>query len=275
MSHRLSAKGFSLIESILASSLFALLVTGIIGALIYGQESVELSGRRNRALFIAQEGLEVASNMRDGDFGLLIDGMHGLAILNNQWTLSGTSDTTDGFTRTLAIASLDPDTKTVTSTVSWQSTVQRESTVSLESRLTNWSTPTTTQADQIIINTSQATISGSGKSELRGIEISNTGQTPAVIDRLTVSWTKPNQNIREVMMEETIVWSNTGPGTPIGSQSSATPLDIQNTTIPAGENDFEIDRIRMTGNASGDTFTLVFQFTDGSTKQSALSPPTP
>lgn len=269
----LRPQGFSLIESLLASSLFGLMITAIVGSLIYGQSSVRVSGERARALSIAEEGLEATRNMRDNNFTNLVDGTHGLALASNQWTFSGSSDTTNGFTRTVTITSVDANTKTITSSVSWQQTLQRPGSVTLTSRLTAWRAITTTQADQITINVSGATIGGSGNAYLRNIELQNNGTTPVIIDRVTVSWTRPNQNIKEIEMEDTVVWSHTGVGTPTGTQSSGTELNIVNATIPAGEDEFEIDHIRMTGNASGDTFTIVFKFTDGSTKQVTLTPP--
>ncbi len=267
------SQGFSLIESLLASSLFGLMVTAIVGSLIYGHESVRVSGERARALYLAEEGLEAARNIRDNNFSNLVNGTHGLLVASNQWTLSGNSDVTNGFTRAVTISTVDANTKTVASTVSWQQTLQRAGTVTLTTRLTNWQANTATQADQIVITVSGATIGGSGNAYLRGIEITNNGSVAAVINRMTVSWTKPNQNIKEIKMEDVVVWSNNGPGTPTGTQSSGTELNIQNATIPAGEDDFKIDHIRMTGNASGDTFTIIFKFTDGSTKQVTLSPP--
>ena len=272
--NRLSrTRGFSLIEAILASSLFGLLVTGIVGSLTVGQESVEFSGRRNRALFLAQEAIEAARNIRDNDFSLLADGTYGLAIVANQWALSGSSDTVDGFTRTLTISPIDAQTKELTATVTWPQNLGRMGNIAITTRLTNWRTVTATAADSVVIDISGARVGGSGKSEVSGIELTNSGSVAVTIDRITVSWTKPNQNIKEIKIEEVVVWSNNGPGTPIGTQSSGTELDIQNATIPAGEDEFETDRIKMTGNAEGDAFTLQLKFTDGSIKQVTFTPP--
>ncbi len=248
------------------------MITAIVGALIVGQESVRVSGERARALFFAEEGLEATRNIRDNNFTNLVDGTHGFVLAANQWTLSGNSNTTDGFTRAVTISPIDTKTKTVASTVSWQQTLQRTGTVTLTTRLTNWQALTATQADQIVIDVSGATIGGSGSAYLSGVELANNGSTSVIIDRVTVLWTKPNQNIKEIKMEDLVVWSNNGPGTPNGTQSSGTELDIVNTTIPAGEDDFEIDHIRMTGNASADTFTLLLKFTDGSTRQVIFTP---
>lgn len=265
-------RGFSLIEALLASALFGLIATGAVGALLYSQESVAISGDRARALMLAHEGLEAARNIRDSGFENLVMGTWGLSLASNEWSFVASPDVTDIFTRTVTIASVDSSTRSISSTLAWQSNLQRPGSITLVTQLSNWRTVTQTQADQVAIDASGAVISGSGKSELQGIELSNTGTSTVVIDRVTVSWTKPNQNIKEIKMEGTVVWSNNGPGTPTGTQGSGTELDIQDISIPALEDDFDIDRIKMTGNAEGDTFTIVLRFTDGSSKQFFLTP---
>lgn len=134
--------GFSLVEILLAVSVFGLIVMALVGSLIYGQESTALAGERSRVAILADEGLEAARNIRDAGFSNLTDGTHGLAISSNQWTLSGTSDTTDIFTRSLAISSVDANRKQVIATVTWPQTPQRSGTVTLTTYLTNWNKAT-------------------------------------------------------------------------------------------------------------------------------------
>ena len=131
-------KGFSLIEVILAVSVFGLIITGLIGALIYGQESSSLAGARARAVFLAEEGLEAARNIRDADFDSLLDGNHGLAIAANEWLFSGTQDTTDIFDRQISISTIDDDTKQVVSRVTWRQNPQRDGLVELVTYLADW-----------------------------------------------------------------------------------------------------------------------------------------
>jgi len=134
--------GFSLVEIILASALFALLVTALVGVYLYGQESTALAGNRARATMLAEEGLEAVRNIRDAGFSNLADGTHGLAVSGNQWALSGTSDITDIFTRSLAISpGDDASRKQVTATVSWQQTPQRTGSAVLTTYLTAWINP--------------------------------------------------------------------------------------------------------------------------------------
>lgn len=131
-------KGFSLVEVILTSAVFVLLVTALVGAYLYGQEATALAGNRARAVMFAEEGLEAVRSMHDSSFCDVMTGTHGLTTTSNQWNLSGSSDTTDIFTRQITIASVDSRRKTVTSNVTWQQNPERTGLVSLVTRFTNW-----------------------------------------------------------------------------------------------------------------------------------------
>lgn len=131
--------GFSIVEALLAGSVFALLVTALVGAFIYGQEASALAGNRARAILLAEEGLEASRNIRDSSYSNLTAGTHGISVSSNQWGFSGTSDATDSFfTRQIAVSNIDASHKTATSTVSWQQNPSRTGTVALVTRFTNW-----------------------------------------------------------------------------------------------------------------------------------------
>ena len=130
--------GFSLVEIILASAVFGLLVTALVGTYLYGQEATALAGNRARANMLAEEGLEAVRNIRDPAYTNLTDGTYGLTTTGNQWNLSGSSDTSDIFTRQVTISSIDTKRKSVTANVTWQQNPQRNGSVALNSRLTYW-----------------------------------------------------------------------------------------------------------------------------------------
>lgn len=131
-------QGFSLVEVLLAGAVLALLVTSFAGVYIYGRESVMLSGNRNRAVALAEEGLEITRNIRDNSFSDLIPGEHGTTNNNNQWGFSGNSDSIDIYNRKISIEEIDPNIKQIISTVTWRQNSQRMGEVALFSYLTNW-----------------------------------------------------------------------------------------------------------------------------------------
>ncbi len=135
--------GFSLIEVLLAASLFTIVVTSFAGSLFFGQDAARVAGERVRAVELANEALEIARNIRDetpnDPFSGLATGTHGLVTSGNQWTLSGSSDVTDIFTRELVISSVNDNIRQFTATVTWDQNAQRiNETVSLTTYLTNW-----------------------------------------------------------------------------------------------------------------------------------------
>lgn len=130
--------GFSLVEVLLSVAVFALIVTALVGGLIYGQQSTALAGMRSRAAILADEGLEAARNIRDANFTNLTDGTFGLTTTGSQWNLSGSSDITDIFTRAITISTVDANRKQLVSTVTWQQNAQRNGAVSAVTYLTNW-----------------------------------------------------------------------------------------------------------------------------------------
>ena len=133
-----SRTGFSLVEVLLSAAMLAFLVTALVGALIVGRESVATSGAQNRAIFLAEEGLEAARDVRKDAYANLTDGMHGVVMSTNKWVFSGNSDTTDIFTRVITVSAAGTNRKQVTSTVTWPQTVQRPGSVSVITYLSNW-----------------------------------------------------------------------------------------------------------------------------------------
>lgn len=132
------SKGFSLVEVILASAVFVLLVTALVGAYLYGEESTALAGNRARAVLLAEEGLEAARNIRDAQYSNLANGTYGLAISGNQWVFLGAQDVTGIFTRQINISQVTATRKDVTVSVTWQQNPQRTGSVVLTTRITKW-----------------------------------------------------------------------------------------------------------------------------------------
>ena len=134
--------GFTLVEVVVASAVFLIIVAAFGGAVIYSQGGMTRAGERGRASFLALEGIEATRAIRDASFAALTDGQHGLAVSGGRWSFSDTSDVTGIFTRQIGITSLDANRKRVAATVSWTQPQQRQGSVELVSVLANWTTLT-------------------------------------------------------------------------------------------------------------------------------------
>ncbi len=264
---RTNQSGFSLVEIVLASGLLGLIVMGFIGAFLYGQESTKLSVERARAVMLAEEGLEAIRNIRDDSFSLLVNGKHGIIKSGNQWILSGMQDQTDIFTRQITITTINDQTRHITSTITWQQSSQRQGTVSAEMYLTNWQRVISDLTD-LIIDTSSAGLA-LGNTRINGITLENTGTTDLILDKITVSWDVFTL-MDEVAIDGNIVWSDTGPGTPSGAQSSGVEIDIQNVTLTAGGGAINLDYLQFDGDMSGVLLDMTFTMTDGSSKSVSI-----
>lgn len=151
-----SESGLSLIELILAMSIFMIIIGGAIGVLLQGINSNRSGNERIIALQYASEGMETVRSIKNQDFNNLDNNPStGIARTGNVWTFSGSSNTFNTrFNRVLSISDtqrdcnsnniitsggyVDPNTKQVTSKVTWDFSTGRQNTVELKSYLTNW-----------------------------------------------------------------------------------------------------------------------------------------
>lgn len=133
--------GFSSLEALLGVTMLGLFGTAIMGALVYGLQGISVSGNYARATLLAEEGIEAIRNIRDEDFSNLVDGTHGLALSGGTWIFSGSSDTTDVFTRTTTISTISASEKEISSEVTWNGQNGRTGVITLLTRLTDWRLP--------------------------------------------------------------------------------------------------------------------------------------
>jgi len=252
-------RGISLIETILAIAVLSLLLGGISGVFLYGQESTQYSGQLARASFLADEGLEALRSIRNNNFSSLSAGTYGLDSSGGQWSLSGSSDITGIFTREIIISSVDADRFDVTSRITWQR-LTRSGEVSGVTRFTNWAETTGAGAgaSSIFIDTSAAALVSGDNTRIGGITIENTGGSDQTITEMIVSWTggANGNDLREVVIDGGSVWS--------GNVSSGTTIDITDTLIASGAGAYDIDYIDFKKSISGGTVTLTFTLDDAS-----------
>ena len=137
---RITEAGFSVVEVLLAVTVFGMLSTAIIGALVYGRESTVGSGDRIRGDYLAEEGVEAVRNIRNAGYANLTDGTYGLVQSGNTWTLSGSSDANGIYSRSVTIASNGTNRKLITSNVTWAGVNNGQTSVATQ--LTNWAAAT-------------------------------------------------------------------------------------------------------------------------------------
>lgn len=150
-------QGFSLVEVLLAAVVFGFLVTGLLGAIVYGRASSAGAGDRRRAVFLAEEGVEATRNIAAAAYANLVDGTYGLTQTGNQWVLSGSSDISGIYTRQVVIATAGTNRKSVTSTVTWPQSGGTTSSVTLTSRLVNWPAATKLWTNAIVAGSTDLT----------------------------------------------------------------------------------------------------------------------
>ncbi len=140
--------GYSVIEVLLAGTIFALAASGIAAAVIFSQRANQTSAAKERALTIAEEGMTAVRSIRDRDSvafdNLADDSDMALQFTAGQWefitTPQPTDDSVDGYTRRVGIADVSTENtqKQVTVTVTYPTNQSGgEGTVSLVEQLGN------------------------------------------------------------------------------------------------------------------------------------------
>ncbi len=158
----LNRAGFSVIEVILAASMFIIFASGAIAVVLQGLNSNRLGGELVVANQFAAEGLEAVRSIRNQAYTPNISTLsanmrgvfrNGLGIWGTK--SDGTTDTMGKYTRSIKVESvnrsggnivasggtLDNNTKKITSTVTWDFSPSRQKSVVLSEYLTNFRKP--------------------------------------------------------------------------------------------------------------------------------------
>ena len=131
-------KGFSLVEILVAISVFLVFVLAVANVTTSVSTQIRSSTNKERATILAEEGLEATRNIRDADFSNLADGTYGLSVSGNQWNFSGSSDVTGIFTRTLTISTISPNQKQADVTISWADQTSPTNSLNMSTYFTKW-----------------------------------------------------------------------------------------------------------------------------------------
>lgn len=188
-----SQEGFSVIEVILAAALFMILATGSVAVILQGLDSNRLGEEQTVANQYASEGIEAARSIKNQAFTSLVNSV-GTGIIQGGgvWTFSGSNNVLSSkYTRVLTVAdvqrdgsgnivasggTLDPLTKKITSTVSWNFTPTRSNSVVLTSYLANWKKAIVGNwATPALDSSFDLTIANSGANAANGISLALSG----------------------------------------------------------------------------------------------------
>ncbi len=161
-------QGLGLVEVILATALFGLFATALIGLLMNSYGSDIQANQRDIALLHAQEGIEATWSIRRQAWNFLVNGTYGLDNANGYWEFFGTADTLPGgYTRIVTIADacrdgsnniidcsgfgamVDLNTKKITVEVFYTSINGVSNSVALVAYLTTWQTKDFVQTDWV------------------------------------------------------------------------------------------------------------------------------
>lgn len=272
-------RGSLLLEAIIATGVVATFAVAVVQlALLTEQIGVRLEDRGDANAY-AQQGIEALLSMDFADLTNVTNGK--VTFANEQWSIvAGTETLANGMIRSITVTdvyrdanclvttsggTVDPDSKDFTSTVSWTDDFGKNQTVTYGRHRTRFEDPqgdcfAPDQAGQVSFAVNDSEFYGG--SQLRDLYFTNTGGTAVTIDKVRFTWDYPTQ-IDQIFIDNSKVWSKTGPGTPSGSQSSGALLDIENFTMIPGQTS-QLNKGQFSGPMTGATMTMEVTFEDGS-----------
>ena len=137
-------RGQSIVEVIIAVSIFLIIAGSSVITVIGSLSASRLAEEETIATTYAVEGLEAVESIRNRDWDNLTDGTYGLNKSLGLWELDGSSETLGRYTRVIQVDTVqrdgtpDPNAKLVTSTVGWDFSPTRANSVELVTYKTNW-----------------------------------------------------------------------------------------------------------------------------------------
>jgi Tfp pilus assembly protein PilV len=266
--------GQSLLEVLIAMSIFVVGVATI-GFLVLDANVATRQGvERTQATLLAREGLEAARSIRDADFDNLTAGTHGIALVGNTWTFSGSSDTQDQFTRTVQIGPFSTSTidatdiVMATSTVTWQFSDARQNSVILTEHMTDWN-QTQGDGEFLLPNIANAVIeAGQADKQIKDITIENTNTSSAItITHMTLWWDNAT-NLTRIRIDNANVYNDQSIGTASGIE-----IDIDDVVLAASSGNIDIDALRWKDSIVDTDVMVKYLLSDGSNRWMYLQEP--
>lgn len=132
--------GFLLLDALLGIVVFGLFISAVGTSLLFSQRGFLSSGDRMRGVYLAEQSLEALRSIRDQDFNLLQEGVHGVRIgSSGVWELFGTGTlTSDGYDSRVSITASGTSTILASARTQWNHGLGRSGSVVLTTEVTNW-----------------------------------------------------------------------------------------------------------------------------------------
>ncbi len=130
--------GSFLVEALIAIAILSIIAGTIVVSLSNQITGTQTSRDTSAATAYAQEGLEAARAIRDSGWGNLATGVHGATWTSAGWTFTNTSDTKNGFNRTITVTTIDDHNVSVDANITWKPSPGRTRTLKLSSILSDW-----------------------------------------------------------------------------------------------------------------------------------------
>ncbi len=262
-----ASRGITVVEVVVAIAVFSVISSVAIGAFLNANALSERAAIKSEALWLAEEGIEATRSIRDQSFASLTSGSKGLARSGSVWQFAGASDMTDGFFRTVSLASGGTDIMHATSTVSWRQN-NATSTVALASTLTNWRKLADTTANHMAVSATGACVYSADPRYMSGVVLTYDGALGTVtLPRVRVSWTpvSPARTLTQVLSPyPTAVWTGSS------ASNATTTLTTPVSFASAGSKTLTF---MFNATIAGKSFVATFIYADGST--SSVSIPAP
>lgn len=153
---RSNRPGQSLIEIVVATGLFAVIVSTLAPLALNPMTQAAIGREHTQAAFLAAEGIQAARAIAGGGIGTLANGTYGVAVAGGAYQLAPAPDTVGGYTRTLAVqdaywngsvlqpmdcggCTAFPGAKVISASVTWAPVLTgRTPSVTLSTVLTDW-----------------------------------------------------------------------------------------------------------------------------------------
>lgn len=131
--------GVLLLDVLIGVAVFSIIVSGVVYALIFAQQSTLKSGDQIRAVYLNQQSIAAVKSIRDTDFADIPEGTFGVRIgTSGLWELSGTGTvSSDGFVSNISITALDDTHMHLVATTSWDDSIRKGMSV-MTTDITDW-----------------------------------------------------------------------------------------------------------------------------------------